>query len=73
MDPDQVYWIWYLEGVEPLLKKESGSASFGAKVAPSLNGANLSSMNSVTGSTCRAKCSNILHDKRMVKRILLGP
>ncbi len=73
MVPDQVYWIWYLEGVEPLLQKESGSASFGAKVVPSLNRADLSFMNSVTGSACRAKCSNILHDKRMVKSILLGP
>ncbi len=46
-------------GVEPLLQKESRSASFGAKVAPSLNGADLSFVNSVTGSACRAKCSNI--------------
>jgi hypothetical protein len=49
-------------GVELLLKKESGSASFGTKAALSLNGADLSSMNSVTGSACRAKCSNILYD-----------
>jgi hypothetical protein len=51
-----------LRGVEPLLQKESRSAGFGAKVAPSLNGADLSFVNSVTGSACRAKCSNILHD-----------
>jgi hypothetical protein len=30
--------------------KESGSASFGAKVAPSLNGVDLSFINSVAGS-----------------------
>ncbi len=60
MDPDQVYWIWVLEGVEPLLQKESRSASFGAKVAPSLKRADTSFMNSVTGSVCRAKCSNFL-------------
>jgi hypothetical protein len=37
-------------------------ASFGVKVVPSLNGADPSFMNSVTGSVCRAKCSNILQD-----------
>jgi hypothetical protein len=52
-----------LEGVEPLLQKETGSASFGAKVVPPLNGVDLSFMNSVTGSVCRAKCSNISQDK----------
>jgi hypothetical protein len=63
VDPDQVYQIPYLERVELLLQKESGSASFGAKVAPSLNGVDLIFMNSVTGSACRAKCSNIfMHD-----------
>ncbi len=34
MDPGQVYWIRVyskLEGVEPLVQKESGSASFVAK------------------------------------------
>jgi hypothetical protein len=40
-----------------LIQKESGSASFGAKVVPSLQRADLSFMNSVTGSICRAKCS----------------
>jgi hypothetical protein len=48
--------------VELLLQKESRLASFDAKVVPSLNGANLIFMNSVTGSTCSLKCSNILHD-----------
>ncbi len=56
------YWIQFLEGVEPLIQRESGSANFGTKLAPSLNGADLSFMNSVTGSICRAKCSNILQD-----------
>jgi hypothetical protein len=48
--------------VELLVQKESGSASFGAKVVPSLQMVNPSFMNSVTGSVCRAKCSNILQD-----------
>ncbi len=42
-----------LEGVEPLLQKESGLASFCAKVATSLKRADLSFMYSVTGSVCR--------------------
>jgi hypothetical protein len=63
VDLDQVYWIRSLEGVELLLQKESGSASFGAKVVLSLNGADPSYMNSVTGSACREKCSNILLDR----------
>jgi len=36
--------------VEPLFKEESGSASFGAKVVPSLNRVDLSFLNSVAGS-----------------------
>ncbi len=59
MDLDQVYWIWVyfkIEGVEPLVQKESRLASFGAKVAPSLQRVDPSFMNSVTGSICRAKC-----------------
>ena len=51
-----------LEGVELLFQQKGGSASFGAKVALSLNGEDPSCMNSITGSTCKAKCSNILHD-----------
>jgi hypothetical protein len=42
VDLDQEYLIQYLEGVEPLLQKESRSASFGAKVVPSFNGVDLS-------------------------------
>jgi hypothetical protein len=42
VDLDQEYLIQYLEGVELLLQKESGSASFGFKVAPSFNGVDLS-------------------------------
>ncbi len=49
MDPDPEYLIQCLKGVEPLLQKESGSASFGAKVAPSLNGVDPSFVNSVAG------------------------
>ncbi len=56
------YWIWFLEGVEPLIQMESRLANFGAKLAPSSNGVDPSFMNSVTGSVCRAKCSNILQD-----------
>jgi len=52
-----------LEGVELLFHQKDGSASFGAKMALSLNdGVDPSCMNLITGSTCRAKCSNILHD-----------
>jgi hypothetical protein len=54
-DPD-------LEGVELLFHQKGGSASFGAKMALSLNGVDPGCMNPITGSTCRAKCSNILHD-----------
>ncbi len=62
MDLDQGYWIRVLEntlssikGVDPLVKRESGSSSFGAKVAPCLWRADLSFMNSVTGSGYVAK------------------
>jgi hypothetical protein len=44
-DLDQEYFIQYLKGLEPLLQKESGSASFGTKVVPSLNGVDLNFMN----------------------------
>jgi hypothetical protein len=59
-----------LEGVELLFDQKGGSASFGAKIAMSLNGVNLGCMNSITRSTCRAKCSNILHDKVLDQIIL---
>jgi hypothetical protein len=52
----------YLEGVEMLFYQKGGSASLGAKMVLSLNGVDPGCMNSITGSTCRAKCSNILHD-----------
>jgi hypothetical protein len=54
-DPD-------LEGVELFFHQKGGSASFSAKMALSLNGVDPSCLNSITESTCRAKCSNILHD-----------
>ncbi len=54
-DPD-------LEGVELLFHQKGESASFGAKMALSLNGVDPCCMNPITGSTYRAKCSNILHD-----------
>ncbi len=55
-DPD-------LEGVELVFHQKGGSASFGTNVALSLNGVDASCMNSITRSTCRAKCSNILMPK----------
>ncbi len=51
-----------LVGVELLFHQKGGSASFGAKMALSLNGVDPGCMIPITGSTCRAKCSNILHD-----------
>ncbi len=54
-DPD-------LKGVELLFHQKGESASFGAKMALSLNGVDPGCMNPITGSTCGAKCSNILHD-----------
>jgi hypothetical protein len=54
-DPD-------LEWVELLFHQKGGSARFGTKMVLSLNGVDLGCMNPITGSTCRAKCSNILHD-----------
>ena len=54
-DPD-------IEGVELPFHPKGGSASFGAKMALSINVVDPGCMDSITGSTCRAKCSNILHD-----------
>jgi hypothetical protein len=54
---DPVLWGW-----SRFSKRKADPSSFGAKVAPSLNGADPSFMNSVTGSVCRAKCSKILKD-----------
>jgi hypothetical protein len=51
-----------LEGVELFFHLKGGRTSFGAKVVLSFNGVDLSCINSITGSTCRAKCSNILND-----------
>ncbi len=51
-----------LEGVELLFHQKGESASFGAKMALSLNGVDPGCMNPITGSTFRVKCSNILHD-----------
>jgi hypothetical protein len=53
-----------LEGVELLFHQKGGSASFGPKIVLSLNEVYLGCTNSITGSTCRAKCSNILHDMK---------
>jgi hypothetical protein len=44
-----------LEGMELLFHQKAGSASL-------LNGVGPGCMNSISGSTCTAKCSNILHD-----------
>jgi hypothetical protein len=59
-DPD-------LEGVELLFLQKSGSASFGTKMALSLNEVDPGCMNPIAGSTCRAKSSNILHDITIIK------
>ncbi len=56
-----------LEWWKRFSKRKADPASFGAKVAPSLNRADPSFMNSVTGSVCRAKCSNILQDRCKTK------
>jgi hypothetical protein len=61
----------HLEGVELLLHQKGRSASFFAKMALSLNGVDPSCMNPITGSTCRAKCSNILHDKNITTKSCL--
>ncbi len=58
-DPD-------LEGVELLFHQIGESASFGTKIALSLNGVDPGCMNPITGSTCIAKCSNILHDSTLL-------
>jgi hypothetical protein len=50
-----------------LLKGESGSANFGAKVAFCLWKADTGFMNSITGSGYVAKCSNILQDSQLIK------
>jgi hypothetical protein len=47
-----------LEGVELLFHQKGGSASFGTKMVLSLNGVDPGCMNSISGSTCRAKCSS---------------
>jgi hypothetical protein len=60
----------YLEGVELLFHQKGGSASFGTKMALSLNGVDLGCMNPITGSTCTAKCSNILHDSNKFRNII---
>ncbi len=44
-----------IKGAELLVQGESRSASFGEKVAPSLQRVDSSFMNSITGSVCRAK------------------
>ncbi len=60
-----------LEGVELLFHQKGGLASFGAKMALSLNGVDLGCMNSITGSTFRVKCLNILHDINYSVQLIL--
>ncbi len=60
-----------LEGVKLLFHQKGGSASFGTKMSLFLNGVDPGCMNSITGSTCRAKCSNILHDMLNVIIVLV--
>ena len=65
-DPD-------LEGVELLLHHKGGLASFGTKMVLSLNGVDPGCMNQITWSTCRAKCSNILHDQLYKQNVFNPP
>ncbi len=66
--------------MELLFHQKGGSASFGAKMALSLNGVDPGCMNPITGSTSGAKFSNILHDiklphsliKSMLESVYLG-
>ncbi len=51
-----------LEGLELFFNQNGGSASFGTKMAQSLNGVDPGCMNPIIGSTCKVKWSNILHD-----------
>ncbi len=55
VDLDQEYWIQYKKG----RSCQSGSASFGTKVAPSLNGVDPSFMNSVAGSYLEGQVAQI--------------
>jgi hypothetical protein len=59
-----------LEGVELLFHQKGGSPTFGTKMATSLNRVDPGCMNPITGSTCRAKCSNILHDNYILQKAL---
>jgi hypothetical protein len=71
VDPDQEYRIQYKEG----WSRPSGLASFGTKVVPSLNGVDLSFMNSID--LCcwillvKPSGSNILHDKNKLECLSL--
>ncbi len=65
-DPD-------LEGVELLFHHKGGSASFGAKIVLSKNGVDRGCKNPITRSTCRAKCSNILHDTNKLQFVPCKP
>jgi hypothetical protein len=55
VDLDQEYWIQYKE----VWSRQSGSASFGTKVVPSLNGVDMSFMNSVAGSYLSSQVAQI--------------
>ncbi len=59
-----------LEGVELLFQQKGVSASFGTKMALSLNAVDPGWMNSITESTCRAKCSNVLHKNDLFRSFL---
>ncbi len=59
-DPD-------LEGCSCFFPQKGESASFGTKMALSLNAVDPGCMNPITGSTCRAKCSNILPDNNGIQ------
>jgi hypothetical protein len=71
VNPDQKYWIQYKKGWSRLSKRESGSVSFGTKVAPSLNRVDPSFMNSVAGSILSSQMAKISYMITMLSSIVI--
>ncbi len=61
-DPDQVNRIQFQRGWSCFSTRKVDQLVLAPKWRCLLNGVDPSCMNSINGSTCRAKCSNILHD-----------
>ncbi len=66
VDPDKEYWIQYRKGWSHFYKGESRLVSLGAKVAPSLNGVDLSFQLSCLILLVEPSGSNILHDRTIM-------